>query len=738
MASTASSSHGVLGNHPTHGRCLLALLLAALAAAPALAEDGAEPADPPPPAGKASLPEEFSDFGDIDLENLLQTPVSAVSKHAQTVAEAPATVSVLSREDFARHAWTSVAEALRSVPGLYVSSGRDNYYLGVRGLSFPLDAGTHVLVLLDGHTMNNPWSAASGLDELQTLPVELIERVEILRGPSSSMYGSNAFFAVVNIVSRRPGVQAGDSFMSASLGASSLERYRAHAGGAYRFGFGLELGLHALVLEGGGPEVRFADMTRPRLSLPLPTPSGGITHGTDFERGYNVGARASWEGLALQAQWSHRYKGLPSAPADSIFDDPYNSLSQTHGFLELSYARELDGHQLLARAYYDRFEERQYLHRDPSDWEAGRWFSLDPHTVGEGNDDTLGAEARASLRLHELDRLTAGVEFQRHSISQPMYELDPVSGAIIPESRRGGRVEADGSIAPISYWNIGVYLQNDWRPLDELQVVAGLRFDYNSWFSESGSATDVLLWLSPRAALIYQPVADLYLKLMYGEAFRNPSFFEASFDDGAAVCGNPRLHAERTRSVELAGMWEPRPGLTAGASVFFSSLTDLLQRLPVDECYQGSGPRQQFQNQGALEIAGGELQIAYRNERGLQLSGALTLARPLEEVANSPLAVVSLGASVPLWEDKLLASVGAQFVSERLNWTLDSANPENPYLRLDAALVLRRVLGGLQVSLALTNFLDFSYRDPVSSAETIPDAIPQDGVAVQGKVGYGW
>src|SRR3954465_5759627 len=119
-------------------------------------------------AGRGAVP-------DLDLGDLLETDVraltvTAVSKKPERLGDAPATVTVISHEDFQRHDWRNVAEALRSVPGVYVSYGRDYYYTGVRGLSFPADVDSRVLVLLDGHTMNDPWSSRSQTSELFTVP----------------------------------------------------------------------------------------------------------------------------------------------------------------------------------------------------------------------------------------------------------------------------------------------------------------------------------------------------------------------------------------------------------------------------------------------------------------------------------------------------------------------------------------------------------------------------------------
>jgi iron complex outermembrane receptor protein len=681
----------------------------------------------------------FQDFDELALEDMLRAEVSTVSKHVKTEAEAPASVSVLTHEDFERNGCRNVADVLSRVPGMYISWGRDYFYPGVRGVSLPMDRGTRILVLLDGHTMNNPWSSAGHLAELMTLPIEAIDRIEVIRGPASSMYGSNAFLAVVNIMSRRP-VESRPSRWALDAGWSSTGRYRGTVSGHQRLPLDIDLSVYAVMTEGDGPRIEFADMTRPRLSAPLPTATGGVTDDTDFERGYNLGATLAWNGLSLQLHFSDRLKGLPSAPRDSIFDDPYNATADLHGFAELTYQLEISDHALLARAYADRFRSREFLHRDPTDWETDRWFSDDPHTVSEGNVDTYGGEIRGLFQLHQTDTLTVGAEIQTHEVSQPTYELDLQDGKVIEDSLRGGILRPDGTIEPVSYWNLGLYAQNDWRLLQPLSLVVGLRFDYNSVFT--GSAEE---GLSPRAAVVYSPVEDANIKLMYGEAFRNPSVFEAYFDDGTSVCGNPDLKAERARTVELAGMWEMSKGVVASASVFYTRMQDLLGKEQVDPCYEGSGPRLRLVNQGEMTVVGGEAQIQALLPLDIRLFANLGAWYVSQDTGgdsgrppNSPPVIANLGGSFPLWEDRLILSARLRYLSERLNWTLDEDHPEKAYLRVDASLVARRILTGARASINVTNVLNAGFRHPVTSSETIPAAIPQDGIAVTLKVGHEW
>lgn len=704
-------------------------------------EPASEPApelETPPVAGTV-------DFDQLSLESMLQVEVTTASKTGQRLSQAPATVTVISRDEFMRYGWQTVAEALTSVPGLYLSSGRDYLYAGVRGVSLPRDVNSRVLLLIDGHTMNNPWSAAGHLDELLAIPVEAVERVEVIRGPSSSIYGSNAFLAVVNIISRRSDAEAAAAPTQIVVdgSASTLKRFRSAQVARHRFDNGIELALRGVEVNAPGPDVAFADMTRPRLNRPQPTASGGLTTGTDYERGYGVGAQASWSGASVQLHWADRSKGLPAAPDDAIFNDRYNSLRDAHGYAEASYRLELFEQVAVARVYYDQFRHREFRHRDPTDWEAGRWISEDPYTVSEGNDDAWGGELQATLRLGRRDALVVGVEFQSHTLTQPTYELDSVTGDRLEETVRGGLRDAVGKTKPVEYWNTALYAQNDLALLTSMHLVLGLRYDYHSLFSKLDGLASAGQGFSPRMALVYAPLPELSVKLMYGEAFRNPSVLEAYYDDGASICGNPRLKPERVSTVELAGLWAASGVLSFSGSLFYTRMRDLLAQQAVDACYEGSGPRLLFVNRRSVVLFGGEAGVTARPIAGVTLYGALgawqgqqadaTASRPLP---NSPPLVATLGAAVPLWEDRLIGSARARLMTQRLNWTLDVKQPESSYLLIDAALTLRRLLAGLYATLAVSNALDSHYRDPVTSSETIPTAMPQDGISALIKVGY--
>jgi outer membrane receptor for ferrienterochelin and colicins len=157
----------------------------------------------------------------LSLEELSAVKVDTVygaSKHEQSVSDAPASVTIITAEEIKLYGWRTLGEALRSVSGFYVTYDRGYAYLGVRGVNRPGDFGGRTLITVDGHRSNDPIFGGSAMDTDFILDLDLIERIEVIRGPGSSLYGNNAFFGIVNIITRRGrDVQGGE--VSGSAGS---------------------------------------------------------------------------------------------------------------------------------------------------------------------------------------------------------------------------------------------------------------------------------------------------------------------------------------------------------------------------------------------------------------------------------------------------------------------------------------------------------------------------------------
>ncbi len=174
----------------------------------------------------------------VSEESLLFQEIPSVygaSKFEQKVTQAPSSVSIVTSQDIKKNGYRTLADILRSVSGFYVTYDRNYNYIGVRGFGRPGDYNTRVLLLIDGHRTNDNIYNQAAIGTEAILDVDLIDRVEIIRGPGSSLYGSNAFFGVINIITRR-GRDLKGTEVSGEAGSFNTYKGRLSYGNRYQNG----------------------------------------------------------------------------------------------------------------------------------------------------------------------------------------------------------------------------------------------------------------------------------------------------------------------------------------------------------------------------------------------------------------------------------------------------------------------------------------------------------------------
>jgi iron complex outermembrane receptor protein len=193
------------------------------------------------------------DLGDAGLEDLAKIQVYSASRHLQNTAEAPASVNIVTAEEVQEHGYRTLADILRTVPGFYVTSDRNYSFVGVRGVGRLGDWNSLILVMVDGHRMNNNIFDQAMVGTEFPVDVDLIERVEIILGPSSSLYGTNAFQAVINVITRKRKQLHGVE-VSAEAGGFNSYKGRASYGGGFK---GLDMVLSATFYDSQGQTLFF-------------------------------------------------------------------------------------------------------------------------------------------------------------------------------------------------------------------------------------------------------------------------------------------------------------------------------------------------------------------------------------------------------------------------------------------------------------------------------------------------
>ncbi len=510
-----------------------------------------------------------------DLKATLDRPIAAASKRLQSLKEAPADATVLTSLELQEMGYRTLADALEGVLGFRTNRDRAYAGLGARGLYVLGDQNTRVLVMLDGHALNGPAEVGSSkVGEDFGIPLDFVERIEVIRGPASTLYGNNAFLGMINVVTRTPRDHAsGETLLHASDNRTGA--LDAQIGGATGSG-----GWNLMVsgFQRNGTETRF-----PALQA---TP---LAAGLDEESRQSAYLRFQGTGWSFLGYAMKRDQNLASAPFFSQVGYPGTTYQNQLAFADLRLEPVFGPVETLARVFGDWNQfSADYNYdgiRQPST--AGLFKETDP-------DRGVGLELQARTPVGERLFVTLGSEHQWHHY-HGTAGIDP---ALV-------RTKVQHQIG-------NTYVQAEWQILDTLNLVAGLQqasWSVQSASSETGVRQDfpssTLSGLTPRFSLIWQPTSVDILKLLYGGGYRNPTIFERYYADGSSFKENIELRPERIET--LQGIWASiwPIGLRSQLSWSSSRGTRLIQPVTLPSGFQ------QFQNQGT-ELHGqaleGELQ----------------------------------------------------------------------------------------------------------------------------------
>lgn len=454
-------------------------------------------------------PNEQAQLLDLKLVPLRQ--VAAASRFTENIEDAPSSVTIIDRQELKAFGYPTVYEALRGVRGVAVSYDRVYASAAIRGLGDTNDYGNRLLILQDGTVMNDNILSQSFIGSDGRADLEDVDRIEIVRGPGSLVYGTGAMSGVVNLVPR-----AKDDESSVHVGGGTYDNAVAHGRAGFHLNFNKAKTAGMWASVSGARSNGISVEVEPRdASLG----ENVLARQVDFFRSVGTAGRV-WAG-PFTAQWffHSRQQHLPTGPYFTLFNDARTFYKDERFMTELRVEPKINEKlQFLARAHANHY----HFH--------GSYFYEPIPATGYDEDyygTWFGAEARAVITPLSSLRITLGGEAQLHP------EAD-MRGC-------GEYVASDNSCAPNpgadpdsntyldveqNYVTGAAYGVLDWGAARWLRVSAGLRGNFFSFVNPQVAA---------RGALIFKPWDGGVLKLMGGNAFRLPSIYERFYYDGGVA-----------------------------------------------------------------------------------------------------------------------------------------------------------------------------------------------------------
>lgn len=613
----------------------------------------------------------------MSLEQLMDVKVVGAAKYEQPLNQAAAAVSVITRSEIKAFGWRTLAEALASLPGVYTTYDYQYSYLGTRGMGAPGDLTARVLIAVNGNRLNDPVYDGGTVGRELPIDIDLIERIEFIPGPGGAVYGQNAMFGVVNIITR-----SGEETNGAELSAAWQDPQDAFEGRATwgkRLANGLDVLVSASGLRADGDD-HFFDFGATGVS--------GVATGLDGESDQQYFARLARGAWSGDFMFGKRRKADPTASffADPLVPGDYAGDEYAVGQVQYADSFAADTLKVTGRLFGGRYRYTSILtFGTPVSYPAfGDW---------------IGSEWRAVSSAFAHHRLMIGVEGQQN------LRADQAAADLV--------VPANNFRIPNSNYRVGIYVQDEWQLTARLAATLGLRVDHDSRSDTSPS---------PRAALIWQPLDHTTFKVLAGRAHRAANAYERDYADPASQLPNPNLKDERIDTLEIVVDQRLGKDLSLRASLYQWLMYDIisLSTEPVSGFAQ-------YVSGHTIKANGLELSADKQWAHGARLRGSVSLQDAHytdgPDVLNSPKLLFKLNLSTPLPWWGLRTGYELQTDSSRLS--LDGSRLggyaiSNLHLGTDA-------LGhGVDVSFTVRNLFDKHYAHPGAESNW-QNALEQDG-----------
>ncbi len=613
------------------------------------------------------------DLTDLSIDQLLEVEVVGASLHTQKLEDAPASVTIITQEDIRKYGYRTLAEALSDARGFFTTYDHTSHFQGVRGFALPGDYGSRLLLLVNGHNMtDNVLDQSVWFGQDFPLDMNLVKRIEVIRGPSSALYGSNGIFATINVVTFTP-----EEFKSTQVRTEigSLGEKKMQAASSVSLGHGANLLLSLSAFNNTGEHSIYVP------EYDSPETNHGRAINMAGEKGYHLFSNLTWHDWSFTGLFGGRQVTQPISWGSTIFNDPGTRITDIPNFVDATYTHSFHSSDSLQwRTYYGLYRFRGVFRYQLEDGVEDNRQQL--------YGDWVGSQLTYRFDLPRFGALTVGAsgQFDIHALLQSV-DVMPVPQVLLQTDKR------DRSFA--------FFAQDEWALSRHWKVNVGVRFDTSLYRRN---------FASPRVALFYQPSSLTTYKFLYGRAFRNPTAFELFYTDTQAqTIGNPDARPEGADTFELVVERKLTKRFNALVSGYRYGLHDLI----VGE-YTADGFLQ-YRNADNVNASGVEMELNGRPASWLDLTASLAIQRAVNSrynypLPNSPGQLGKLRLAVPLRTKSLSLAGSVRYKGARQ--TLAGGTLPSLFLS-DIVLSSSHFLSNLDFQAGVRNVADTDHRDPL-------------------------
>ncbi|MBU0679182.1 MAG: TonB-dependent receptor [Verrucomicrobia bacterium] len=627
----------------------------------------------------------------MSIGELADISVLSASRTPQRLEDAPASVTVITENQIRLMGARDIYDILRLAPGIRLGqTNRGRTVVGVRGIR--RETGDYVLFMLNGHVLNEPSNgSATFLLETANIPVSAIKRIEIIRGPTSALFGANAFLAVVNILTKTAADTKGSevSFRTEWESSGNIgQEYNASIGQLFENGNAFFV--NANVMDETGAEIRAREDRMGR--------SGHVD--TEFEQIDVLGGLEAGP-LTLNGRYMHQDRGEGFGAISILSPESQLVLDAFSASLELKVEPRKDL-KSRTRAYLDYLEGETLLTMPGDTFPSDSPFRTQGVRSLLSLDNTkVGVETELAYLGFEHHAVSAGLLFEYESQDNlRVLKDDDGSGFPLPDMVDVSDTDNFGKDANRDIY--AMFVEDVWDVSDGLRLNAGLRFDDYSDFGSS---------LNPRLGLTKRLRERCKLKLHYGTAFRAPDF-RSLYLNSPVTLGNPDLSEEKIETFEAALESRYFDHLFVRVTYFHNELKDLISVPPGE---------MMLQNIRSAESDGVEVETRLDFSRGSYLSANYTYTDSAQDDRRFP--------DEPRHSGSAMASLALhKYLSTTLSlyWQGESPRQEGDargdlpgYELINLTLLSQGWLEDLEVEFSVYNLLDEDYAYP-SPGGSIP------------------